>query len=147
MRPALSVIFLTTLLGAGQGLFLAIVAHQTFALLGVLSPEGAQGPVRARAPSSRWRCSSAGLVASFFHLGRPERAWRSAAMWRTSWLSREVIVLPALMGTVFLYGAMHLTGVNPVLVRLPGGVAVDASAGHRAWPARSSRSRSSSAPP
>jgi DMSO reductase anchor subunit len=48
-------------------------------------------------------------------------------MWRTSWLSREVIVLPALMGTVFLFGAMHLTGVNPVLVRLPGGVAVDGS--------------------
>jgi len=49
-------------------------------------------------------------------------------MWRTSWLSREVIVLPALMGAVFLYGAAHLTGFNPVLVRLPGGVAVDAAA-------------------
>ena len=38
-----------------------------------------------------------GLIASFFHLGHPERAWRSAARWRTSWLSREVIVLPAVM--------------------------------------------------
>jgi hypothetical protein len=29
MRPAISVILLTTLLGAGQGLFLALVTHQT----------------------------------------------------------------------------------------------------------------------
>jgi len=29
MRPALSVILLTTLLGAGQGLFLAIFAHHS----------------------------------------------------------------------------------------------------------------------
>jgi DMSO reductase anchor subunit len=45
--------------------------------------------------------TAAGLVASFFHLGRPERAWRSAAMWRTSWLSREVIVLPLFMALAF----------------------------------------------
>jgi DMSO reductase anchor subunit len=51
-----------------------------------------------------------GLGASFFHLGRPERSWRSAARWRTSWLSREVIVLPAFMGAVLLYGAAHWHG-------------------------------------
>ena len=54
----------------------------------------------------------AGLVASFFHLGRPERAWRAAAMWRTSWLSREVIVLPAFMGLVFLYGIAHFAEIR-----------------------------------
>jgi DMSO reductase anchor subunit len=48
-----------------------------------------------------------GLIASFFHLGRPERAWRSAAMWRTSWLSREVIALPLFMALVAAYGAAH----------------------------------------
>jgi DMSO reductase anchor subunit len=124
MRPALSVILLTTLLGAGQGLFLALVTHQTYALLGVLAAQDAKalyGPGSVIALV----LLVGGLVASFFHLGRPERAWRSAAMWRTSWLSREVIVLPALMGVVFLFGAMHLTGINPVLARLPGGVAVD----------------------
>ncbi len=126
MRPAFSVILLTTLIGAGQGLFLAIVTHQTYALLGVLSPGGSKvlyGPAAAVALA----LLAAGLVASFFHLGRPERAWRSASKWRTSWLAREVIVLPAFMGTVFLYGAAHLTGFNPVLARLPGGVAIDAS--------------------
>jgi DMSO reductase anchor subunit len=126
MRPALSVILLTTLLGAGQGLFLAIVTHQTYAVLGVLSPQGARG-LYGPASVVAVALLGAGLVASFFHLGRPERAWRSAAKWRTSWLSREVIVLPAFMGTAFLYGAMHVTGINPVLIRLAGGVVVDAS--------------------
>ena len=126
MRPAVSVILLTTLLGAGQGLFLAMVTHQTYALFGVLSPGGSRG-LYGPAAAVSLALLLAGLVASFFHLGRPERAWRSAAMWRTSWLSREVIVLPALMGAVFLYAAAHLAGLNPVLARLPGGVAIDAS--------------------
>jgi DMSO reductase anchor subunit len=37
------------------------------------------------------------LGAAFAHLGRPARAWRAVAMWRSSWMSREVIVLPAFM--------------------------------------------------
>jgi DMSO reductase anchor subunit len=67
-------------------------------------------------------------VASFFHLGHPERAWRAAAKWRTSWLSREVIVLPAFMGVVFLYGLAHWLDWHPVLMTLPGGLPVDPSA-------------------
>jgi DMSO reductase anchor subunit len=55
---------------------------------------------------------AAGLVASFFHLGRPERAWRAVLMWRTSWLSREVIVLPAFMAAVLGYGAAHYCGTG-----------------------------------
>ena len=54
--------------------------------------------------------SGLGLVASFFHLGHPERAWRAASRWRTSWLSREVIALPAFIGGVTAYGAAHAFG-------------------------------------
>ena len=43
-----------------------------------------------------------GLVASTFHLGHPERAWRAVMMWRTSWLSREVLVLPAFIALTAL---------------------------------------------
>ena len=68
-----------------------------------------------------------GLIASFFHLGRPERAWRAAAQWRTSWLSREVIVLPALMAMAFLYGVAHLPGWEPVLLTLSAGIPIDAT--------------------
>jgi DMSO reductase anchor subunit len=95
MRPAWSVILLTTLIGAGQGLFLVVCA------LGFArgAPEGfvVAGCVATLV------LLALGLGASFFHLGRPERAWRAASQWRTSWLSREVIVLPAFMGFVFLF--------------------------------------------
>jgi len=120
MKPAFSVIFLTTLIGAGQGLFLALFTQQSYALFDLLPDQGAQfygcGALLALL------FTVAGLIASFFHLGRPERAWRSATQWRTSWLSREVIVLPAFMGMLFLYGVSHLTGFDPVLVTLPSGL-------------------------
>jgi DMSO reductase anchor subunit len=54
-----------------------------------------------------------GLIASFFHLGRPERAWRAAMMWRTSWLSREVIVLPLLIAVTVLGLLYSLTNEVP----------------------------------
>jgi len=60
-----------------------------------------------------WLFLIAGLGASMFHLGRPERAWRSAARWRTSWLSREVIVLPVFMLMVFAYGLLHYFNWDP----------------------------------
>jgi DMSO reductase anchor subunit len=69
----------------------------------------------------------AGLASSFFHLGRPERAWRSAARWRTSWMSREVIVLPAFMGSVAIWGLIHFIGWNPVLFTFRNTFAVDLS--------------------
>jgi len=60
----------------------------------------------------------AGLFSSFFHLGHPERGWRAIARWRTSWLSREVIALPAFMGMTALYGLVHYLDINPVLFSL-----------------------------
>ena len=127
MHPAFSVIFLTTLIGAGQGLFLALFTAQTYAAFKLLPPPDAhafygQGSLLALL------LLIAGLVASFFHLGHPERAWRAASQWRTSWLSREVIVLPAFMGVVFLYGLSHWFGWHPVLLTLPGELPVDPTA-------------------
>ena len=113
MNPAFSVIFLTTLIGVGQGLFLALYAAE---VAGVLEWFPVQEP-----GYYTWGTLivlgflGVGLGASFFHLGRPERAWRSAAMWRTSWLSREVIVLPAFMAVVFAYGVLHFFGYEGTL--------------------------------
>ena len=109
MHPAFSVIFLTTLIGAGQGLFLALFLVQ---VLGVVDALPLQDGVMFYAMGSliALLLLGGGLIASFFHLGHPERAWRSAAMWRTSWLSREVIVLPAVMGAIFVYGVLHYFG-------------------------------------
>ena len=126
MRPDFSVLFLTTLIGVGQGVFLALFTVQLYALFGLL-PSQVGGLFYAHGSLIAIAFLVAGLVASFFHLGRPERAWRAAAMWRTSWLSREVIVLPALIGSVFLYGAAHLAGWRPVLAVLPSDIAIDAT--------------------
>lgn len=87
MKPAASIVLFTTLAGAAQGIavVLAVVT-----LLG-------QAPASAM-PEMLWvatAMSVAALTASFFHLGHPLRAWRAVLMWRTSWMSREVIVLPA----------------------------------------------------
>ena len=105
MRPAFSVIFLTTLIGAGQGLFIALYLAELGAQLGAWAMPAA--PYYAFGSLLALALLGAGLFASFFHLGRPERAWRSAAKWRTSWLSREVIALPAFMAAVAAFGLAH----------------------------------------
>lgn len=124
MHPAFSVIFLTTLIGVGQGLFLALYTGQVYALFNVLSVRG-DHPFYAVGSMIALAFLVAGLVASFFHLGHPERAWRAATQWRTSWLSREVIVLPAFMACVFIYGAAHYFGWNTPLFMLGETLQVD----------------------
>jgi DMSO reductase anchor subunit len=108
MHPAFSVIFLTTLIGVAQGLFIAVYAIDIGARLDLLAAPS-PGFVTAGAFLSVL-FSALGLLASFWHLGRPERAWRAATMWRTSWLSREVIVLPAFAGSVLVYGVAGVAG-------------------------------------
>jgi DMSO reductase anchor subunit len=126
VNPQFSVLFLTTLIGAGQGLFVALVAVEIGALFELLPP-----PRRPwfyfYGSLTAFLFTGAGLLASFFHLGRPERAWRSAARWRTSWLSREVIVLPAFMGATLLYAVAHFLHLGQGLATLPSGAAIDAT--------------------
>ena len=96
MNPAFSVIVFTTVAGAAQGLVVALA----LAMLGGV----ASGPAfAARALLLAAALLVVGLGASFLHLGRPERAWRAAAMWRSSWLSREVIVLPGFIALVLVW--------------------------------------------
>ena len=91
MRPQFSIIFFTTLAGMAQGLLF-------FVALAYLESHTASSPFLTHlALPVAFVLLVLGLIASFFHLGHPERAWRAAMMWKTSWLSREVIALPALM--------------------------------------------------
>jgi len=77
MNPAPSVIVFTVLSGMGFG-FLA--------LLGVY---GATGAAAFFLWGIGYGLAVAGLVASAFHLGNPQRALLAFTQWRTSWLSRE----------------------------------------------------------
>jgi len=126
MHPAFSVIFFTTLAGAGQGLFLALYTGQLYSVFKLLPAENSVG-FYALGSLVALALLVGGLISSFFHLGRPERAWRSAAMWRTSWLSREVIVLPTFIGAVAVWGLVHYMGWNPVLFTFGVGIEIDLS--------------------
>ena len=116
MHPGFSVIFLTTLIGAGQGLFLGLYAAEIATLLRVAEPQQSSG-FFVWGSALALVFTGLGAVASLFHLGHPERAWRALAMWRTSWLSREGIALPAFMAAVFAYGLGHHLGwhATPVI--------------------------------
>lgn len=104
MHAPLSMILFTTLAGIAQGLLLALVALDVAASWGL-----AQLPPALRFIGAALVLvlGQAGLIAATFHLGHPLRAWRSAAMWRTSWLSREVIVLPLFLLLTLAWAAAH----------------------------------------
>lgn len=80
MHPAPSVILFTVASGLGFGLL---------AFLGW----GLTIPAPGWAAFLHWGLgyglAVGGLLASTFHLGHPERAWRALSQWRSSWLSRE----------------------------------------------------------
>ena len=124
MHPAFSVIFFTTASGAGYGLL---------ALLGVFAPLGLL-------PAERWlglagmalalTLITFGLLASTFHLGHPERAWRSFAEWRSSWLSREAVASVAtyLPAGLFAIGWVFWQDTSGVWAAFGGLSAVGAAA-------------------
>ncbi|MBB5015403.1 DmsC/YnfH family molybdoenzyme membrane anchor subunit [Rehaibacterium terrae] len=122
MRPALSVIFFTTLSGAGYGLLAWLGAHYAWRPL-PLASSGALALL-----GFALALVTAGLLSSLLHLGQPQRAWRALTQWRSSWLSREGVLalltyLPALALAALLwldgYGwAMRLAGAALALASL-----------------------------
>jgi len=125
MHPAFSVIFLTTLIGVAQGLFLGLFSTQLYSELNIL-PNVSESNFYGIGAVISLLLLIGGLISSFFHLGHPERAWRAAAMWRTSWLSREVLALPTMMAAVFFYGVIHLGGYDSVAYTI-GGISLSTS--------------------
>lgn len=111
MKPAFSVIFFTTLAGAAQGLVV------TLALAILAGMQLAPGFASSALITAETLLLVA-LAASFGHLGRPGRAWRSVLMWRTSWLSREVIVLPVFIGVNALWWLALRQGIHTPLLPL-----------------------------
>lgn len=122
MRPAASVLLLTTLTGFGYGLLAWL---GVYAALGLL-------------PATRWFAVGAialalllaclGLVSSTLHLGRKERAWRAFSQWRSSWLSREgvaaVLTYPV---AIAFAAAIHYRDGAGAMVRLLGAAAAAAA--------------------
>jgi DMSO reductase anchor subunit len=124
MKPPFSIIFMTTLFGLGQGLFLALYTGQLYSLFQLLPPP--DGPqFYGMGSAVVLMLMIAGMIASIFHLGTPSRGWRAFTRWRTSWLSREVILLPVLIILILLYGGLHILDWNPPLFSIGEGIVVD----------------------
>lgn len=98
MHPAKSVIAFTTLSGFGFGLIFWL----GFGATGVSGWTAFAFCCIAGVPAV------AGLLASTFHLGHPERAMKALSQWRSSWLSREGI---AAIATLLLFGLYALLWV------------------------------------
>lgn len=95
MHPAPSVIFFTTFSGLGFGLLIwlglgmpAVTGWTAFAFFAIA-----------------YVMAVGGLLASTFHLGRPERAIKAFSQWRSSWLSREAWCAVGALVCMGLYGA------------------------------------------
>jgi len=99
MHPAFSVIFFTTASGAGYGLFALLSIMQAGRVLPTDPMLGIVGFGIALA------LITAGLLASTFHLGHPERAWRALSQWKSSWLSREGVYAIATYFPATVYAA------------------------------------------
>ena len=95
MHPAPSVILFTTFSGLGFGLlawlglgFPAVTGWTAFAFFALA-----------------YLMAVGGLMASAFHLGRPERAVKAFTQWRSSWLSREAWAALAALTVMAGFGA------------------------------------------
>ncbi|MEM6482320.1 MAG: DmsC/YnfH family molybdoenzyme membrane anchor subunit [Pseudomonadota bacterium] len=103
MHPAPSVIVFTTLSGLGFGLLFWLG-------VGLPAPMGWAG---FGFFALAFALSVGGLLASTFHLGHPERAWRALTQWRSSWLSREGVCAVACLIVMGIYAAgLVLFGVR-----------------------------------
>ncbi len=96
MHPATSLILFTALSGLGFGLL---------AFLGLGQPR-IEGWILVLYFAAGFGMAGAGLAASAFHLGHPERALRAFTQWRTSWLSREAWASCIALGVMGLYAAL-----------------------------------------
>ena len=108
MHPAFSILFFATLAGAAQGLLVALALAQ---IAGVAMDSS----FLLQAIALGLVLLVAGLASSFLHLGHKMRAWRAVLMWRTSWMSREVIVLPAYIALAALWWLSLYTGADGAL--------------------------------
>jgi sulfite dehydrogenase (quinone) subunit SoeC len=93
MHPAFSILFFTSFIGIGQGMVVTLAVW-------VLAGRQISPGVLSIGLVVATLLLTVGLAASFLHLGHKMRAWRAIAMWRTSWMSREVIVLPIYIAMV-----------------------------------------------
>lgn len=124
MRPAASILLLTTATGFGFGLLAWLGAY---AALGLLPPEAPALLAAGIAISLIF--ASLGLAASVFHLERKERAWRAFTQWRSSWLSREGVAAVLIYPLAIAFGVCFWRDGQSLWTRSLGAATLIASLG------------------
>jgi DMSO reductase anchor subunit len=109
VHPALSVIFFTTLSGAGYGLLIWL-GLSSIVLYDLQGAWPAWAGVQLAALALGLVLATVGLLCSLGHLGKPGRAWRAFSQWRTSWLSREGVLASATFVPALAFGAFAYWG-------------------------------------
>lgn len=107
MEPAYSVILFTSASGAGYGLLIWLSLARLSGAWEIAPLAAAAGSLAALA------LVTTGLLASMFHLGHPERAWRAVSQWRSSWLSREGVSALLAYPPALLFAAAWVWEVIP----------------------------------
>lgn len=112
MHPAPSLIVFTVFSGLGFGLLFWLGA-------GLADPTGLRAFILY---GLGYGLAGAGLAASAFHLGHPERALLAFTQWRSSWLSREAVLAAAALGVTAPHAVatVFLDGSVPVLREIGG---------------------------
>lgn len=107
MNPAFSVLIFTTLSGAGFGLWIWLGLRIAFGM----PPQNFQALAWILLLLFAAAAAAVGLLASFWHLGKPLRAWRAFSQWRTSWLSREgVLAVASFVPAIVLFELLRQHG-------------------------------------
>ncbi|HET9107615.1 MAG TPA: DmsC/YnfH family molybdoenzyme membrane anchor subunit [Steroidobacteraceae bacterium] len=125
MRPDASILLLTTATGFGYGLLAWLGADTA---LGLLPPQRLAALIAAGVAVSL-TFASIGLMASAFHLGRRERAWRAFSQWRSSWLSREGVAAVLTYPVAIAFGLVVWRNGETIWSRVLGLAALAASLG------------------
>ncbi|MGH8296140.1 MAG: dimethyl sulfoxide reductase anchor subunit family protein [Steroidobacteraceae bacterium] len=120
MRPAASILLLTTLTGFGYGLLAWLGAYTALGLL-----PGSRGALLSAAGTAlSLLLASIGLAASTLHLGRKAPAWRALTQWRSSWLSREAVAAALAYPVALAFGFTAWRHGQAVVSRLLGALAL-----------------------
>jgi sulfite dehydrogenase (quinone) subunit SoeC len=112
MHPALSVIFFTVASGAGFGM-LALLGTST-----ALDADETTLSILLTKFVIALALTTFGLIASSFHLGHPERAWRAFSQWRSSWLSREGVLSVLTYPAALALAAAWLGFLSPTALKV-----------------------------
>ncbi|MFW2330848.1 MAG: dimethyl sulfoxide reductase anchor subunit family protein [Nitrospinota bacterium] len=104
MRPVWSIIILTIFASIAEGVVIFLTTAEITATLGFASPLPADSRLITAIVALSFLLAA--LLASFFNLANKSRGIKAIMRWKTSWISRKVILFPIFSAMIFFYTVM-----------------------------------------